>query len=337
MLFLGGSLGTLPTSPRATARPLLLPWSSYHGAVCLLRWCAASECEANLLTEYKAVAVAAEVGSSRPAPRGYPLRQRVTAQPKGGMMQLRRWIALAEVAGAAECSLRLLACRSQVLVQAAALESLNSRVSSVLAGGVGLSGGGDRNHNGCSSSELFSEESVSRGMEMEELASLQRIRVAARAVQDALACSQSSWQVGLAEFAATASAAGSGLAMSQCDPGDAAIEVVTSAGSEGSCSSRSSSGSSSRRRNHSADFSIKHPLGGPPPRGLGLLDPIAGWLKAGDEPAFVAHARQALPSDWLQRTFRQQKRFLGRLRRSHFGGKVSVAGSPLLQAGWALG
>ena len=300
-------------------------------------WCAAGECEANLRTEYKAVAVAPEVGSSRPAPRGYPLRQRVTAQPKGGMMQLRRWIALAEVAGAAECSLRLLACRSQVLVQAAALESLNSRVSSVLAGGVGLSGGGDRNHNGCSSSELFSEESVSRGMEMEELASLQRIRVAARAVQDALACSQSSWQVGLAEFAATASAAGSGLAMSQCDPGDAAIEVVTSAGSEGSCSSRSSSGSSSRRRNHSADFSIKHPLGGLPPRGLGLLDPLAGWLKAGDEPAFVAHAWQALPSDWSQRTFRQQKRSLGKLRRSHFGGKAAVAGSPLLRAGRASG
>ena len=286
-------------------------------------WCAAGECEANLRTEHKAVAVAPEVGSSRPAPRGYPLRQRVTAQPKGGMMQLRRWIALAEVAGAAECSLRLLACRSQVLVQAAALESLNSRVSSVLAGGVGLSGGGDRNHNGCSSSELFSEESFSRDMQMEEFASLQRIRVAARAVQDALACSQSSWQVGLAEFAATASAAGSGLAMSQCDPGDAAIEVVTSAGSEGSCSSRSSSGSSSRRLL--------------PPRGLGLSDPLAGWLTAGDEPAFVAHARQTLPSDWLQRTFRQQKRFLGKLRRSHCGEKGSVAGSPLLQAGWALG
>jgi hypothetical protein len=30
-----GSLGTLPTSPRATARPLLLPWSFYHGAVSL--------------------------------------------------------------------------------------------------------------------------------------------------------------------------------------------------------------------------------------------------------------------------------------------------------------
>ena len=216
-------------------------------------WCAAGECEANLRTEYKAVAVAPEVGSSRPAPRGYPLRQRVTAQPKGGMMQLRRWIALAEVAGAAERSPRLLACRSQVLEQ------------------------------------------------------------------DALACSQSSWQVGLAEFAATASAAGSGLAMSQCDPGDAAIEVVTSAGSEGSCSSRSSSGSSSRRLL--------------PPRGLGLSDPLAGWLTAGDEPAFVAHARQTLPSDWFQRTFRQQKRFLGKLRRSHFGVKVSVAGSPLLQAG----
>ncbi len=144
----------------------------------------------------------------------------------------------------------------------------------------------------------FSEESVSREMEMEELASLQRIRVAARAVQDALACSPNSWQVGLAEFAATASAAGSGLAMSQCDPGDAAIKVVTSAGSEGSCSSRNSSGSSSRRRNHSADFSTKHPLGGLPPRGLGLLDPLAGWLKASDEPVFVAHAWQALPSDW---------------------------------------
>ena len=65
--------------------------------------------------------------------------------------------------------------------------------------------------------------------------------------------------------------------------------------------------------------------------------PLAGWLKAGDEPAFVAHARQTLPSDWLQKTFRQQKCFLGKLRRSHFGGKVSVAGSPLLQAGWALG
>ena len=89
----------------------------------------------------------------------------------------------------------------------------------------------------------------------------------------------------------------------------------------GRYSSRSSSGSSSRRL--------------PPPRGLS--DPLAGWLTAGDEPAFVAHARQTLPSDWLQRTFRQQKRFLGKLRRSHFGGKVSVAGSPLLQAGWALG
>ena len=235
------------------------------------RWCSASECEANVLAEYKAAAVAPEVGSSRPAPRGYPLRQKVTAQPKGSMTQLRRWIALAEVAGAAERSPRLLACRSQVLEQ------------------------------------------------------------------DALACSQSSWQVGLAEFAATASVAGSGLALSQCDPGDAAVEVVTSAGSEGSCSSRNSSGSSSRRRNHSADLSIKHPLGGPPPRGLCRLDPLAGWLKAGDEPAFVAHERQALPSDWLQRTFRQQKRSLGKLRRSHFGGNAAVAGSLLLRAGRAFG
>ena len=86
---------------------------------------------------------------------------------------------------------------------------------------------------------------------------------------------------------------------------DAVSEDVTWAGSEGSCSSRSSSGSSSRRLL--------------PPRGLGLSDPLAGWLTAGDEPAFVAHARQTLPSDWLQRTFRQQKRFLGKLRRSHFG------------------
>jgi hypothetical protein len=36
---LGGSLGTLPTSPRATASPLLLPWSFYHGAVSLSWWC----------------------------------------------------------------------------------------------------------------------------------------------------------------------------------------------------------------------------------------------------------------------------------------------------------
>ena len=96
--------------------------------------------------------------------------------------------------------------------------------------------------------------------------------------------------------------------------GDAVSEVATSVGSEGSCSSRSSSGSSSRRLL--------------PPRGLGLLDPLADLLTAGDEPAFVAHARKALPSDWLQRTFRQQKRFLGKLRRSHFGGKRSGDAKP---------
>jgi hypothetical protein len=64
-----------------------------------------------------------------------------------------------------------------------------------------------------------------------------------------------------------------------------------------------------------------------------MLDPLADLLTAGDDPVFVAYAKQMLPSDWLQRTFRQRKRFLGTLRRSHFGGQVSGAGSPLLQAG----
>jgi hypothetical protein len=96
-------------------------------------------------------------------------------------------------------------------------------------------------------------------------------------------------------------------------------EVMTSAGSDDSCSNRSSSGSSSRRL-----F---------PPRSPGVLDPLADLLTAGDEPAFVALAKQMLPSDWLQRTFRQRKRYLGTLRRSYFGGQVSGAGSPLLQAG----
>jgi hypothetical protein len=103
--------------------------------------------------------------------------------------------------------------------------------------------------------------------------------------------------------------------------GGAVSEVATSVGSEDSCSSRNSSGSSSRR-----------PL---PPRSPGLLDPLADLWTAGDEPAFVAYAVQMLPSDWLQRTFRQ--RFLGKLRRSYFGGQVSGAGSPLLQAGRAFG
>ena len=70
-----------------------------------------------------------------------------------------------------------------------------------------------------------------------------------------------------------------------------------------------------------------------PPESLREVDPLADLLTAGDEPAFVAYAKQMLPSDWLQRTFRQRKRFLGTLRRSHFGGQVSGAGSPLLQAG----
>jgi hypothetical protein len=96
-------------------------------------------------------------------------------------------------------------------------------------------------------------------------------------------------------------------------------DVMTSAGSDDSCSNRSSSGSSSRRL-----F---------PPRSPGVLDPLADLLTAGDEPAFVALAKQMLPSDWLQRTFRQRKRYLGTLRRSYFGGQVSGAGSPLLQAG----
>jgi hypothetical protein len=154
---------------------------------------------------------------------------------------------------------------------------------------------------------------------------------------DALVCSRSAWQVGLAEFAATASVAGSGLALPQCVSGDAAVEAVTSVGSEGSCSSRNSSGSSSRRRNHSADLRFEHPLGGPPPRGQCRLDPLAGWLKAGDEPGFIAHARLALPSDWLLRTFRQQKRSIGKLRRSHFSGNAAVAGGLLLRAGRAFG
>ena len=154
---------------------------------------------------------------------------------------------------------------------------------------------------------------------------------------DALVCSRSAWQVGLAEFAATASVAGSGLALPQCVSGDAAVEAVTSVGSEGSCSIRNSSGSSSRRRNHSADLRFEHPLGGPPPRGQCRLDPLAGWLKAGDEPGFIAHARLALPSDWLLRTFRQQKRSIGKLRRSHFSGNAAVAGGLLLRAGRASG
>ena len=90
---------------------------------------------------------------------------------------------------------------------------------------------------------------------------------------DALVCFRSPWHVGLADFAATASVAGSGLALPQCVSGDAAVEAVTSAGSEGSCSSRNSSGSSSRRRNLSADLRSEHPLGGPPPRGQCGLDP----------------------------------------------------------------
>ena len=64
-----------------------------------------------------------------------------------------------------------------------------------------------------------------------------------------------------------------------------------------------------------------------------MLDPRADLLTAGDEPAFVAYAEQMLPSDWMQRTFRGRKRFLGTLRRSLFGGQVSGAGSPLLRAG----
>jgi hypothetical protein len=113
----------------------------------------------------------------------------------------------------------------------------------------------------------------------------------------------------------------SGVSAGSCSGrSDGAVsEVVTSAGSEDSCSSRSSSGSSSRR-----------PF---PPRSPGMLDPLADLLTAGDDPVFVAYAKQMLPSDWLQRTFRQRKRFLGTLRRSHFGGQVSGAGSPLLQAG----
>ena len=201
----------------------------------------------------------------------WPVVSQVTAPPRGSMTQLLRWVARAEVAGAAARSPGLLACGSQVL-------------------------------------EL-----------------------------DALVCFRSTWQVGHADFAATATVAGSGLALPQCVSGDAAVEAVTSAGSEGSCSSRNSSGSSSRRRNLSADLRSEHPLGGPPPCGQCGLDPLAGWLKAGDEPGFIAHARLALPSDWLLRTFRQQKRSIGKLRRSHFGGNAAVAGSLLLRAGRASG
>ena len=154
---------------------------------------------------------------------------------------------------------------------------------------------------------------------------------------EALVGPRSTRQVGLAEVAAAASVAGSGLALPLCVSGVAAVEAVTSAGSEGGCSGRNSSGSFSRRCNLSADLRFEHPLGGPPPRGLYGLNPLAGWLKAGDEPGFIAHARLALPSDWLQRTFRQQKRSIGKLRRSHFGGHAASAGSLLLRVGRAFG
>ena len=72
----------------------------------------------------------------------------------------------------------------------------------------------------------------------------------------------------------------SGVSAGSCSGrSDGAVsEVVTSAGSEDSCSSRSSSGSSSRR-----------PF---PPRSPGMLDPLADLLTAGDDPAFVAYAKQ---------------------------------------------
>ena len=87
--------------------------------------------------------------------------------------------------------------------------------------------------------------------------------------------------------------------------GGAACTVSTSAGSEGSCSGRSSSRGSSGRN--------------PPPKGPGVGHPFAGLLTAGDGEAFVARALQLLPDDWSLKTHRQQKRFLGSLRRSYYG------------------
>ena len=89
--------------------------------------------------------------------------------------------------------------------------------------------------------------------------------------------------------------------------GDAVSEVSTSGGSTGSCSGRSSSVSSSERL-----F---------PPQGFDGGASLAGLLTEVDGAAFVAKAQQSLPGDWLQRTHRQQKRFVSSLRRSHFGGK----------------
>jgi len=89
--------------------------------------------------------------------------------------------------------------------------------------------------------------------------------------------------------------------------GDAVSEVSTSGGSTGSCSGRSSSGSSSERL-----F---------PPQGFDGGASLAGLLTEVDGAAFVAKAQQSLPDDWLQRTHRQQKRFVSSLRRSHCGGK----------------
>ena len=89
--------------------------------------------------------------------------------------------------------------------------------------------------------------------------------------------------------------------------GDAVSEVSTSGGSTGSCSGRSSSGSSSKRLL--------------PPQGIDGGASLEGLLTKVDGAAFVAKAQQSLPDDWLQRTHRQQKRFVSSLRRSHFGGK----------------